>query len=212
MIMGRSELEGPVSDIGRVELPWTNWGTATVLGYSLSSRGMETSVLETQHSVGSDPLWILAGSHLVCCPHSITAINCYTVSGGWKFLSPEDFSGFWIYLWYSTHVMNYLLSSVGWQVIDNVKVEPSKGHGPHQLIVAELQVSVIRPRCHNKVVSLSHRWGPASHIQCSAFLIKLHFFLNSLGEGSVPGVSMSNLLPMAMQAMPHRALGTPFAS
>lgn len=122
---------------------------------------------------GFCPCMDLSWEPFVCCPHSITAINCYTVSRGWKFLSPEDFSGFWIYFWYSTHVMNYLLSSVGCQVIDNVKVEPSKGHGPHHLIVAELQVSVIRPRCHNKVVSLSHRWGPASHIQCSVVLIKL---------------------------------------
>lgn len=32
-----------------------------------------------------------------------------------------------------THVLNYLISNVGFQVIDNVKVEPSKGHGPHHL-------------------------------------------------------------------------------
>ena len=35
MIIGRLEPEGTMFDIGPIELPWTNRGPATVLGYSL---------------------------------------------------------------------------------------------------------------------------------------------------------------------------------
>lgn len=48
MLMGRLELEDAMSDIGGVELPWTNRGTGTVLGYSISSRRIEPSILEIQ--------------------------------------------------------------------------------------------------------------------------------------------------------------------
>lgn len=116
-----------------------------------------------------------------------------------------------------TDVKNYQLSSVGCQVIDNIKVDLSEEHGPRYLPVAEIQVSVIGPYCHNilypfKVVFLSHQRGPASRIQCSAFLIKLSI-LSSTALGKdlfVPGIRMNNLLHKAMQAMHHIALGDIF--
>lgn len=86
-----------------------------------------------------------------------------------------------------THVMNYLLGSLRCQAIDSVKVEPSEGHGQYHLRVAKLQILIIR-LC-GKVVPLSHQRGPAPHIQCFVFLIKLGVLSStaSVREGSVLG-------------------------
>lgn len=90
--------------------------------------------------------------------HCLKIVKAYPQSISWGYEFPFGIL---------THVMNYLLSSLRCQAIDNVKLE---GHGPYHLTIAKLQVLLIRLCCNNilnlfKVVHLSHKKSVVPHIQ-----------------------------------------------